>query len=81
MGYWVGADYWGQGFATEAVGGLLNFAYLQIRPLVVVANIYKENLVSSKVLRKLGFTATGEGEVFSLPRQVWVPTFTYGYKA
>ena len=81
LGYWVGADYWGQGFATEAVGGLLNFAYLQIRPLMVVANVYKENVVSSKVLRKLGFTATGEGEVFSLPRQVWVPTFTYRYEA
>ncbi|MAI16369.1 MAG: GCN5 family acetyltransferase [Gammaproteobacteria bacterium] len=81
LGYWVGADYWGQGFATEAAGGLLNFAYLQIHPLVVVANVYKENVVSSKVLRKLGFTATGEGEVFSLPRQVWVPTFTYRYEA
>ena len=67
LGYWVGAEYWGQGFATGAVDGLLNFAYPQIRPLVVVANVYKENVVSSKVLRKLGFTPTGEGEAFSLP--------------
>ena len=81
LGYWVGADYWGQGFATEAASGLLHLAHSQIRSLVVVANVYKENVVSSKVLRKLGFTATGEGEVFSLPRQVWVPTFTYRYEA
>ena len=81
LGYWVGADYWGQGFATEAARGLLNVAHLQIRSLVVVANVYKENVVSAQVLRKLGFTATGEDEVFSLSRQAQVPTFTYRYEA
>lgn len=81
MGYWVGADYWGQGFATEAARGLLNVAHLQIRSLVVVANVYKENVGSAQVLRKLGFTATGEGEVFSLFRQAQVPTFTCRYEA
>ena len=71
----------GQGFATEAARGLLNVAHLQIRSLVVVANVYKENVVSAQVLRKLGFTATGEDEVFSLSRQAQVPTFTYRYEA
>ena len=81
LGYWVGADYWGQGFATEAARGLLHLAHSQIHSLVVVANVYKENVVSAQVLRKLGFTATGEGEVFSLSRQAQVPTFTYRYEA
>jgi len=81
LGYWIGADYWGQGFATEAARGLLNVAHSQIRSLVVVANVYKENVVSAQVLRKLGFTATGEDEVFSLSRQARVPTFTYRYEA
>ncbi len=81
LGYWVGADYWGQGFATEAASGLLHLAHSQIRSLVVVANVYKENVVSAQVLRKLGFTATGEGEVFSLSRQAQVSTFTYRYEA
>ena len=79
LGHWVGADYWGQGFVTEAARGLLHVAHSQIRSLVVVVNVFKEDVVSAQVLRKLGFTATGEGEVFSLSRQV--PTFTYRYEA
>jgi RimJ/RimL family protein N-acetyltransferase len=81
LGYWIGVDYWGRGFAAEAAAGLLNFVALQIRPLVVVANVYKENVVSAKVLRKLGFIPTGMGEVFSLSRQAQVATFTYSYTA
>ena len=26
LGYWLGVDYWGQGYATESVRGLLNYA-------------------------------------------------------
>ncbi|HBF63671.1 MAG TPA: hypothetical protein DDW59_09565 [Gammaproteobacteria bacterium] len=61
LGYWIGADYWGQGFATETASGLLRVAHSQIHSLVVVANVFKENVVSAQVPRKLCFTATGEG--------------------
>ena len=81
LGYWVGVDNWGRGFATEAAAGLLGFAALQIRPLVVVASVYKDNVASDKVLRKLGFTPTGTGEVYSLSRQAQVAMLTYRYIA
>ena len=81
LGYWLGVDYWGRGFAAEAAAGLLDFVALQTRPLSVVANVFKDNVASDKVLRKLGFTPTGTGEVYSLSRQAQVATFNYSYTA
>ena len=81
LGYWLGVDYWGRGFATEAAAGLLDFVALQTRPLSVVANVFKDNVASDKVLRKLEFTPTGTVKVFSLSRQAQVATFNYSYTA
>jgi RimJ/RimL family protein N-acetyltransferase len=47
----------------------------------VVANVFKDNVASDKVLRKLGFTPTGAVELFSLSRQAQVATFNYSYTA
>lgn len=80
LGYWVGSEYWGCGYATEAAAGLLEFAAAQINPLNVSASVFQGNYASANVLKKLGFNATGEGEVFSLSRQEQVATKKYIYK-
>ena len=77
LGYWVGSEYWGCGYATEAAAGLLEFAATQINPLKVSANVFQGNYASANVLKKLGFNATGKGEVFSVSRQARVAVFTY----
>lgn len=77
LGYWIGVDYWGRGFATEAAGALLGFAASKVDPLLVTASVFQGNLGSAKVLEKLGFTEVGEGQVFSLSRQANVPIFKY----
>lgn len=55
LGYWIGVPYWGQGYCTEAVQGLLSFMKtlgwvhrLQARCLV-------RNPASDRVLNKTGF--------------------------
>ena len=73
LGYWLGVDYWGQGYATEAVKGLLDHAITKLQSPKIKANVYKGNTASAKVLEKNGFKKVGEGEVFSLSRQETIP--------
>lgn len=66
LGYWLGRPYWGQGFATEAVGAFV----AQARALgALQAGHFVDNPASGRVLSKTGFAYTGEVEdMFSLGR-------------
>ena len=79
LGYWLGWEYWGRGYATEASNSLLNYVRENTSLRKFRANVYKENIASSKVLQKLGFKQTGEGEVFSLSEQANISCFKYEY--
>lgn len=58
LGYWVGEPFWGKGYATEAVRGLLA-ASASIAP-VVIAKAISTNHASRAVLEKCGFALIGE---------------------
>ena len=79
FGYWLGFEYWGKGYATEACNGLLNYAKTNTSYKNFKANVYKGNTASSKVLEKVGFRQTGEGKVFSLSEQENIPCLNYEY--
>lgn len=66
IGYWLGRPYWGRGYATEALNGILPFA----RDLgAVVADHFADNPASGRALEKAGFVYTGEtAPRFSLAR-------------
>jgi len=56
VGYWLGKEFWGKGFATQALK-----QYLEIvthRPLA--AHVAKHNVASQHVLEKCGFKVIGE---------------------
>src|SRR5436190_7614682 len=63
IGYWIGRDYWGRGFATEAARATLKWARDDWRKKVVVAGHFADNPASGLVLNKLGFLYTGEVEM------------------
>ena len=50
VGYWLGSQYWGKGYATQA---LKQFLQDFKRPLH--AYVHQDNLVSQRVLEKCGF--------------------------
>ena len=52
LGYWLGVEYWEQGYATESVRGLINYAKSNTPCEKFKANVYKENIASAKVLEK-----------------------------
>ena len=58
MGYWISRPYWGQGFATEACGALIEIA----RTLGLTSlegSHFIDNPASARVLEKLGFEPRG----------------------
>ncbi len=59
FGYWYGKRYWGQGYATEAGGPVLRFAFADLGAEMLVAFWHVDNPASGHVLDKLGFAATG----------------------
>ncbi|MCX7559749.1 GNAT family N-acetyltransferase [Sulfitobacter sp. F26204] len=55
LGYWLGADHWGNGFASEAAGGLVAH-YFSRSDQPVSSGYILGNTASRGVLNKLGFT-------------------------
>ena len=59
LGYWLGEPYWGQGYATEAalavVAAAREAGYPALRSRALTSNAGSRN-----VLRKAGFSETGE---------------------
>ena len=80
LGYWLGVDYWGQGYATESVMEFLNYAKTNSSCEKLKANVFKENIASAKVLEKNGFKRVEDREVFSISRQENVPSVNYEYR-
>jgi len=59
IGYWLGVDYWGQGYATEAVRALIDHAFGELGYEALAAGARVSNPASRRVLEKCGFQWTG----------------------
>lgn len=55
IGYLLGQCYWGKGFATEILYGLINFLKQGTELKQLIAGVAASNLVSSNLLIKVGF--------------------------
>ena len=59
LGYVLGENYWGQGYATEACREVLRYAFEDIGCEVVSVSHFPFNQKSRRVIKKLGFTMEG----------------------
>lgn len=59
LGYWIGRDFWGKGFASEATKAVLQWAEEQLGIKAISAGYYEDNPASGRVLEKCGFLRTG----------------------
>lgn len=55
LGYWLGRNYWGRGYATEAAQALLRYGFTKRDLSRIIATHYAENTASRHVLDKCGF--------------------------
>lgn len=91
LGYWLGVDYWGQGFATEAARAAIDFAFEEFAIERLVSGARVVNPASRHILEKCGFQWTGVElhrflalgsstpvDRFRLDRSVWASLKSWG---
>jgi ribosomal-protein-alanine N-acetyltransferase len=59
LGYWVGREYWGQGYATEAAIALLHFGFRTLALNRIQATHLTRNPASGRVMVKAGMQFEG----------------------
>ncbi len=84
VGYWIGEPFWGNGFATEALRGVVDHVFADGTREQLLGCCRVSNKASRRVLMKCGFQLVGAGmsdsrvlsglvpvEEFLLERSVW----------
>lgn len=74
LGYWIGRDHWGHGYASEAVAAKL-FEHFARGGGTVRARAFQDNPRSLAVLRHAGFRLEGEAEDTNLVRGAAYPVW------
>jgi RimJ/RimL family protein N-acetyltransferase len=59
LGYWLGAAYWGKGYATEACLSMLRYGFEELKLHRILASHFKRNGASGNVLKKVGMRYEG----------------------
>ena len=91
LGYWLGVEYWGQGFATEAARAAIDFTFEEFDIEVMKSAARVANPASRNVLEKCGFQWSGVElhrfealgsstpvDCFRLTRGVWASLKSWG---
>jgi 8-oxo-dGTP diphosphatase len=59
IGYWLGKNYWNQGFMSEAIRPVIDITFARAEVAVLTARIDPDNSRSQSVLRKAGLRSIG----------------------
>jgi RimJ/RimL family protein N-acetyltransferase len=59
IGYWLGVPFWGNGYVTEAVRAVLDYAFVELDHDEIRGGALLNNPASRRVLEKCGFQWTG----------------------
>ncbi|MUV36469.1 8-oxo-dGTP diphosphatase [Lentibacillus sp. JNUCC-1] len=59
VGYWIGEEYWGNGYATGALRAIMQFAFEEKHYHKVYARCFGSNPASGRVLKKAGMHREG----------------------
>ncbi len=94
LGYWLGVEYWGRGFGTEAARAAIDFAFEEFAIEQMISGARVVNPASRNILEKCGFQWSGVElhrfealgssspvDCFRLTRGVWSSLKTWGHAA
>jgi RimJ/RimL family protein N-acetyltransferase len=77
LAFWTHPECWGQGYATEAASGAIEFAFDELGAIRVEAGAAKWNLGSLRVLEKLGMAYRSDNPEGYTINQEPIPTQEY----
>jgi RimJ/RimL family protein N-acetyltransferase len=77
LGFWLGRQWWGQGYATEAARAVLCHGFADRRLPGFSSARFAENTGSARVLAKLGFEEVGRCTIACVARGCDVEAVTY----
>lgn len=66
-GYILRKDYWGKGYGTELLKGLLRFGFKNLELNKIIAVAHPDNIASARVMQKCGMTYCGLGFYYNRP--------------
>ena len=91
LGYWLGVQHWGKGYATEALHAVIDYAFTDLEHEALQSGARVTNPASRRVLEKCGFQWTGVGlcrirainssapiDRFRLDRGLWASLKSWG---
>lgn len=59
IGYWLGRNFWGRGYATDAVNAMTKDVFTNTDLVRIHAQVFSPNLGSRQVLQKCGYQQEG----------------------
>jgi RimJ/RimL family protein N-acetyltransferase len=68
IGYWLGQPYWGHGYMTEALAGLVRHFFATQPDDAIYCGAFTGNAASLRIQEKLGFVRYGETMLYSNAR-------------
>ena len=73
LGFHIRPEFWGHGYATEAAGAVVEYAFSDLKVRRLFAGHNPRNAASKRVLTKLGFTYVGDE--FYAPTGLYHPSY------
>ncbi len=77
LGFWLGRQWWGLGYATEATRAVVRYGLSNPRLPGYSSAHFIDNPASARVLQKLGFEPVGRGQIACAARGHDVEVITY----
>lgn len=77
LGYWIGKPYWGKGYATEAAAAIIVHCFEIVKVKTMTCAHFADNVVSARVIKKLGFSPTGKEACWCEARRRDVDAMSY----
>jgi RimJ/RimL family protein N-acetyltransferase len=77
VGYTIARPFWNQGFASEAVMALTQFAFGQFNIHRITASVDPRNLASCRVLEKIGYVREGHFRQSEWFKGAWADDAVY----